>query len=139
MSKDPTIGKQQLVFSHPKHICYLFLDGEWYVSGDQSLDHSDMADVQWTKTRDMLREASPEIRLLHIIPKPKLQSLDKAFLYLEKTNADGEFLNAIPCSNILAAMLAVGIKSYKVYVTEEDQKWHKLSVYLKEHPQYLNQ
>lgn len=108
------------------------------MSGDQAFDQNDMADVQWSITRDLLRDTLPELRLLHIVPKSKLHSLDKAFLYIEKTDADGQFMNATPSSHVLAALLAVGIKAYKVYVTEEDQKWHKLSVYLKLNPKYLS-
>lgn len=136
---DPTIGRQHLVFNHPKHICYLFCDSEWYVSGDQGLDYNDMQDVKWTHARQLLRDSDPEIRLIHIVPPPLLPSLSNAFMYIEKTDKDGSFLDATPNSVIIACLLAVGIKAYKVYVTKEDQKWHKLSETLKLNPKLLSQ
>lgn len=135
---DPTIGKQHLVFNHPKHICYLFCDREWYVSGDQGLDHNDMKDVKWTHSRQLLADSDPEIRLIHIVPRALLPSLGKSFMYIEKTNLDGEFEDATPSSVVIACLLAVGIRAYRIFVTKEDQKWHKLSADLKLNPKMLS-
>jgi hypothetical protein len=135
---DPAIGGNNLIFQHPKHICYLFCGSEWYVSGDQGLDYDDMKDVKWSHSRELLRDADPEIRLIHIVPSALLPSLTHAFMYIEKTDEDGRFLDATPNSTIISCLVAVGIKAYKIYVTKEDQKWHKLSVDLKQNPKQLN-
>lgn len=135
---DPAVGRQHLVFNHPKHICYLFCEKEWYVSGNQGLDSNDMEDVQWSHAKQLLRDTDPELRLIHIVPRPLLPSLENAFMYIEKTDETGHFLDATPSSTIIACLLAVGIKAYKVYITKEDQKWHKLSEDLKRNPKMLS-
>lgn len=137
---DPSIGRENLIFSHPKHICYLFTNNskkDWYVSGDQGLG-GDMKDVQWSITRDLLTQSHPELRLIHLIPKQELQYLERSFLYIERTDSDGNFIDATPCSDVLAALLAVGIKAYRMYITKGDQKWHRLSVDLKLNPKMLS-